>query len=354
MNAADTAADALLTSAAPVIEDHGAEAIALRHFGVAGRVSRLTSERDVTFCLSAADGRKYSLKFANPAEPHALTDFQTQALLRLAAADPGLPVPRILPSLSGQNEVVLPLADGRESVVRLLSWLEGEQVARIAVGQGLRRDIGTTLARLSTALAHFEHPAAEHDLLWDIRHADRLVPLIAAVPEAEMRAALTGELDHFATGVLPLLRGLRRQVVHNDMNHYNILVEPSRPSRISGVLDFGDMVMTHLVADVAIAGSYLIAGAEDPVAAICDMLGAYHPVLPLQEAEIALLRDLVVARLATTICITEWRASRYPENAAYIRRNNGAARDGMQRFATLPRDRVTAAFRRACGMGLAE
>ena len=46
----------------------------------------------------------------------------------------------------------------------------------------------------------------------------------------------------------------------------------------------------------------------------------------------------------------EGRAARYPQNAAYILRNNGPARMGLRLFATIPRDQVAAALLAACNM----
>ena len=57
-------------------------------------------------------------------------------------------------------------------------------------------------------------------------------------------------LDRFAEQVLPALRGLRAQVVHNDMGRNNVLVDDA--GAISGIIDFGDMTHTALVCDVAV------------------------------------------------------------------------------------------------------
>jgi hypothetical protein len=50
---------------------------------------------------------------------------------------------------------------------------------------------------------------------------------------------------------------------------------------------------------------------------------------PLTAPEIALLPDLISARLVTTLTISAWRAARYPENAPYILRNAPISRAGL-------------------------
>lgn len=349
--AADSAAPArpdVLNSPAPPVTQAEAEAVARRHFGITGTACNLASERDTNFHVVTEDGRGYALKFANPAEPPQNTNFQTEALLYLERIDPALPVPKVVRALNGGHELMLPLSDGRQSVVRMLTWVVGEQVARVGVSAGLRRDIGATLARLGAALSGFDHPASGHDILWDIKNATRLWAMTPSIAEPEMRARVEAELAHFDAEVAPRLAGLRQQVIHNDMNHYNVVVEPALPDRVSGILDFGDMVKTALAIDVAVAASYLTGLEDDALACVTDIVTAYHAVTPLRREEVMLLRDLIVARLVTSICITEWRAARYPENAAYILRNNGPARRGMDRFAALPRATVTRHLAHAC------
>lgn len=340
----------ILSSPAPPVTVDEAERIAAEHFGVQGIARNLASERDTNYHVQTVKGHGYALKFANPAEHSDNTNFQTEALRYLERVDPSLPVPKVVPALNGAHELILPLADGRESVVRLLTWVEGEQVAKVGVTKDLRRDIGTMLARLGAALSGFEHPAANHDILWDIKNAGRLKDKAGAISDSAVRAEVVKELDEFDLKVAPLLPNLRQQVIHNDLNHYNVVVDPKRPNRVSGVLDFGDMVKTALIIDVAVAASYLTALKDEPLDCVTDVVAAYHSVFPLTRPEIMLIRDLVVARLITTICITNWRAARYSENAEYILRNNGPALTGMARFASIPSDGVTAHLLRACHM----
>ena len=339
----------LLDSPSPAVTPDESQDLAHRLFGIDGQATPLASERDTNFHLVTRDGRGFALKFANSAEPVSVTSFQTEALLALDRDDPSLPVPKVVRALGGRYEVPLVLADGRESVVRMLTWVQGEPVAKVGVSPGLRRDMGRTLARLGLALSHFDHPAASHDLLWDIRNAARLRPMTADVTDEDIRGRVLAELDHFEADVAPRLPGLRHQVVHNDLNHHNVVVRRSEPDRVSGILDFGDMVRTALAADVAVAASYLASG-EDPVADVAEFVAAYHSVAPLRSDEIDLMRDLIVARLVTSISITSWRARRYPQNAVYILRNNGPARRAMLRFADLPRDEITRALRFACDL----
>ncbi|WP_165978821.1 phosphotransferase [Antarcticimicrobium luteum] len=319
-------------------------------YGIDATVCEVACERDQNFHVVASDRREYVLKISNPEEPRITTDFQTQGILWIERADPGIPVPKLVPTREGHYQTVVTLADGRQSMVRVLTWLQGTPLYKVAINPAIEEAIGTVLARIGRALRDFTHEGARQDLLWDIRHASRLKPLLYALPTDALGIAVRDELERFEVKTRPKLEALRHQVVHNDLNHHNLMVDPGETARITGVIDFGDMVETCLAVDVAVAASYLADHPEDALGSVARMIAAYHRVTPLQRAEIEVMRDLIVARLVTSITITEWRARRYPENATYILRNNGPAKLAMSRFAALDRNHVTGRLLRACEM----
>lgn len=329
----DTPLGALLSSAPPTLTDDEAARLALLHFGVEGRLKRLTSERDLNLQI-ATPGQAYVLKLANPAEAAEVTDFQTQALLHLEGS--GLPVPRVIRTRAGATEVATP-----QGILRLLTYLEGTPQHLTPRTPAQARSLAAMAARLTQGLAGFSHPAAAHVLQWDIKQAGSLQPLLADVPE-DLRPLAQATLDRFLM-LEPRLADLRWQVVHNDLNPHNVLVSPDNPDEISGILDFGDMVYTPLICDAAIAASYCIR-AEAALDSLLNFARAYHAVLPLTAAEAQAFPDLVATRMLTTLAITSHRAARYPDNAAYILRNFAASRDGLIALAALPRHTLQTAM----------
>ena len=59
--------------------------------------------------------------------------------------------------------------------------------------------------------------------------------------------------------VAPRLASFRRSAIHGDANDYNVLVD-ARTQRVAGIVDFGDMVVSQTVNDVAIAMAYVALG----------------------------------------------------------------------------------------------
>lgn len=340
----------LLGSTPPCMTQEEATRLLKERYGINAALSEVACERDQNFHVMASDGREYVLKISNPQEPSVTTDFQTQGILWIERHDPDLPVPKLVPTNDGEYQTPVTLSDGRQSMVRVLTWLQGDPLYKVEITPAIETAIGNVLARVGCALRDFSHEGAKQELLWDIRHARRLKSLLHALPQDVIGLTIREELAYYSVEVQPRLAGLRHQVVHNDLNHHNLMVSPEDRSRITGVIDFGDMVETCLAIDVAVAASYLADHPVDALGSVARMIAAYHQVTPLERTEIELMRDLIVMRLVTSITITEWRAQRYPENGAYILRNNGPAKRAMAGFASLDRNQVTARLLLACGL----
>ena len=310
--------------------------LARDHWGLTGTLTPMTSERDLNHRLDTPDG-SFTLKLSNPAEPARLTDCQTRALLHVGAA---LPTPRPVPARDGRHVVQTP-----DGTLRLFTWCEGTPLAHLPRTPALASAIGTALGGLDAELAGFHHPAADHRLLWDIRQCGDLAPLIPALPD-DLRPEAEAFLARFQGDIGPALARLPRQVIHGDFNPHNLLADPEDPDRLTGILDFGDLTLSHRICDLAVAGSYLID--TDPLRLLSPLVTAYARVNPLREDEIVLLPDLITARLFATLTISAWRAARYPENAAYILRNAPISRKGLAALGATDRARLTEALRNAC------
>jgi hydroxylysine kinase len=295
-----------------------AAALALRHWGVrAERAVRIDTERDDTFRVETGEGG-FALKIAHPADDAAVIELQVAANEWAVAHDPTLPVPRFLPTLDG---TLHPVVGGR--IVRLMPWAEGQSLRAglwdAAPTTALLHSVGSTQARLTAALADFRHPAEGRALAWDVARLPELGGLLDAVADP---APVAAALDRHVREVAPRLSALPQQLIHNDGNLDNLLVD-EHATRVVAVLDFGDIVRTARVLDLAVAASYLLPaddqyGASDTLA---GMVVGWESVRALEADERALLPRLVVARLLQRILLGSWLAREVPDNADYLGRN---------------------------------
>ena len=71
---------------------------------------------------------------------------------------------------------------------------------------------------------------------------------------------------------------LRHGVIHGDANDHNVLV---RQGRVAGLIDFGDLVYSAVVCDLAIAVAYAMLAKPQPLDVAGAIVRAYHERLPL-------------------------------------------------------------------------
>jgi Ser/Thr protein kinase RdoA (MazF antagonist) len=337
----------VLEAKAPAFTAAEAEDIAQRVFSIAASAHPLDSERDQNFRLCSGDGPDWVLKIANPAEDPAVLDMQTEALLHIAHVDPDLAVPHVKTTLDGSYSHTIEGPDGRRFITRVLSFLPGALLDEAAPSSTLRREVGAAAARLARALRGFFHPAARHALLWDIMQASGLRERLHYVEEPAQRREIERFLDRLDGDVLPRLRGLRAQVIHNDVSTMNTLVDGER---VTGSIDFGDLIHAPLVCDLAVPISELTLGTADPIAAAAEITAGYHAVTALSDQELRLIFDIVCARCAMGITIANWRASDHPENSEYILDGVNEFWELLQCFLEAGPGRAYATLRDACAV----
>lgn len=340
---------AVLTAPPAPVATAWAAGLLQRLYGLSGHLKPLSGERDANFLLEPAHGApRCMLKLSHPDEDPVVADFQTQALLHVAATDPGLPVQRLLRDRHGAPSVQVQDAQARTRVARVFSYLEGLPMPQAPRSAAQRRSVARMLARLDLALAGLAHPAADRELPWDIQRAERVRPLLLHVADPARRALAEAALDAFEQRTKPRLATLRCQPIHNDFNLYNLLVDAHDASRVTGILDFGDMVHAPLADDLAVAVSYHIDEHGDALATIARFAADYHAVSPLTEADTSVLLDLVRARLTMVVAISGWRAARHPDNAPYLMRNNAVSWARLCACADLVPEQVQDAIHAAC------
>ena len=339
----------LLTSRPPEFSAAQAEEIGRKYFEIDAKAKPLWSERDQNHRLRTNSGEQFVLKIANAMESPEVIDFQTRALEHIALTDPGLPVPRTVANIEGRDYCQVGDDDGRDHMVRLITWLDGEVIEEAETGPDLLRKVGGKLARLGVALRDFSHPAANHHLIWDLKNAAELLDLLPHIDDPGLRALLEKSLIRFKQNVVPDLENFRSQIIHADLNRGNVLISSGAPQEVSGIIDFGDMVNTPLIMDLAIAAAYHLSESGDPLGNSLHFIAGYHEVTPLQRMEAEHLLDLMLARLCTSITVQMWRAKLYPENSEYLLIHNSFSQRTLQHIVSCPRDVIQSRILQCCG-----
>jgi 4-aminobutyrate aminotransferase-like enzyme/Ser/Thr protein kinase RdoA (MazF antagonist) len=330
----------------PALSTDDAARIASTKFGRHGSVRPLTSERDQNFSIDD-DQSSIILKVANGRETRALLEAQQQAMRVLGAR--GVPVPRVLCTPAGESLFEIPGNDGGRHFVWAISQLPGVLLAeRRHRPIELLEELGRTIGRAGAALSDFRHPAIEREFHWDLTTAEHQVaPLRRIVSDHTLAAAIDRTLDNVARHVRPRADELRKAAIHNDLNDYNILVDPDE-NRVTGIIDFGDMLVGWRVADLAIAAAYVMLNAADPLAVLAALVRGATLEALLDDAELEALYGLACLRMALSAAIANKQQLERPENG-YLGVSQEAIRRTLPRLTAIPYELATAVVRGAAG-----
>lgn len=301
-----------------------AEKIAADIFGVGGVFRRLPSERDQNYHIRTQDQNEYVLKIANKSEDREALEFQNQAMIHVNKHKhlfpEDMPVcPEICTTRQGEVIDTVSTPEGDRHYVRMLSYLPGKPFAKARPhDDALLKSLGWFMGSLDAALSSFDHPAAHRKFHWDLQEAPTIIQDLAeAIRDRENQGMVMGYLNHYLSHTHPKLKLLKKSVIHNDGNDYNVLVAPESRwrNRVDGVIDYGDMVYTHTVNELAIACAYGMMRKKDPLSAAKLIVAGYHQAYPLEQVELSVLFDLVLMRLCMSVCHSAHQSRMAPDNA---------------------------------------
>jgi len=320
-------------------------------YGITGPVRELPSERDQNFHLEDASGTGFVLKIAARGEDRALLDAQNRAMDHVGRHGESVGCPSVRATLAGEEIAAARDRDGSEHFVRLVTWIPGDILAELRPHTPeLLADFGRFLGRLDRAFTGFTHPATKRTFYWDLAQADSTVSTCGEHIEGpDGRALIGGFLSRFRHHVAPKLPALRTSVIHNDANDRNVVVSQDAASapHVVGIIDFGDMVESRTVFNLAVGAAYGILDKPDPVATAAQIISGYHQAFPLEDAEIELLYDLISMRLCMSVSISALQKREHPANA-YLRVSEQDAWAALTTLATIDSDTVLDTFRTAC------
>lgn len=304
----------LLLRNTPRFDVEAAVKIADEFFGIRARAQSLPSERDQNFLLTDSAGEKFVLKIANALESRAFLEAENAVLKHIGS--------RVSFCQTLVSSEIVSIED--RYFARLVGYLPGVPLAKIQPQPAqLLRDLGRKLGQLDHALSDFDHPAAHRDFHWDLAKGNRVIDEFAMlIEDTALRELVLRCRVEFNSA-------LRQSVIHGDANDYNVLVDPERMI-VTGVLDFGDMVYSYTVGDLAIAIAYVVLDKPDPRAAANEVIKGYTSEFDLLEEELEILWPFVRLRLAMSVCIAADQLRQRPENE-YLRISQRAIE------ATLPR-----------------
>ncbi|UCD38989.1 MAG: aminotransferase class III-fold pyridoxal phosphate-dependent enzyme [Fidelibacterota bacterium] len=321
-------------------------------YGLDGETKPLPAEWDQNSLLETVGSDQFVIKIANRDEDTRVLEFQNAALHTLAKSWSSARCPRVVTSKADQDICSIRSHDGTTYWMRILTFLEGQPLATLITrDEQLLDHLGFVLGELDQCLESFQHPAMDREIRWDLRRAEWISAHTGRISNLKHRGIVERILLQYRARVSPLVPELPVSVIHNDANDENILViEDKREGwRVAGLLDFGDMLRTNTVNELAIACAYAIFGSNDPLAVIATVAKGYHRARPLSETEIEVLFPLICMRLCLSVTMSAIAAHEDPSND-YRRISEDQALVTLERLEPIDWIEADNHLRTACGL----
>ncbi len=276
------------------------------HYGINGTIKVLEGYDELNFLVNDDDQKKYIVKIANASHVFSFVEAQVKILTHLS--NTSIAHHFQYPILNTVGEAITYFEkENTAYCARVLSFLEGTFWYELKNHTPLLfTSLGNFLGSMDKALQNFSDPSMHREYTWDITTTLNAHYKIDFIKDPEKRRIVGYFLQQFETIVSPKIYALRKGYVHNDANDYNVLTDGEK---VTGLIDFGDMVYTAIINNVAVACTYAMLDQQDPIAAACLVIKGYHAQFPLEEKELDILYYLIAGRLCISLTQSAYNAS---------------------------------------------
>ncbi len=312
-------------------------------YNIDANISWLAGYDEQNFLLQTPAREKFILKVSQDNFP--FIEAQTEVLGLLANSFLKNIFQKQIPNANGESITIVE-SDGKKYFIRVLSFLEGKfWVDEKNKTTTLCESLGSFLGKMDVAMKGYFHPVIERHYLWDISEATLAEKKLHFIKDHEKRRIANYFLLQFQIEALPVLQGLRKACIHNDANDYNVLVNDDA---VTGLIDFGDMVYSALINNVAVACTYSMLHSDDPLTVAKQVVKGYHEVNPLTVEETDILYYLIAARLCISVTQSAFYASLNSNNEHHFITEQPAWKLLFQLIQINP-IKAADAFRNVCG-----
>ncbi len=232
-------------------------------------------------------------------------------------------------------------------IFRLLTFVHGEFLGDVEHTEQLLYTFGNFLAKLDKQLTDVYLPAiAGKQINWDLQHFKLNHKLIEYIEDPSDKSLVDYFFMQFDEHVYPNSYDLRKGLIHNDGNDWNVLTSNQN---VSGIIDFGDSCYSWLVNELAVALTYVMMGKSKPLNVANQLIKGYNSIISLKESELDILYYLIAARLCTSVCNSAYSKTLKP-NSEYITISEKPAWELLRLWVSINPIKAKDTFRSAAGL----
>ena len=302
----------IFSSSPPFFSISEVKNISLKEYGLKVTVKKLDSDRDQNFHLVLASGSQFVLKIYNSDEDNDIIDLHTNVLCHLEKQQLQLIKTPILIKTLNKKRTGKIIKDNEIYRFRLVSYIKGTQLKDIKKNKISFYDLGSSIANILKILSSLEDLRAKRYFPWDVGNIQFVLENSSKLNNKNKEKLIDYYIRHYQNRLAPLIKNLRKGIIHNDYNDHNIIMD--RKNNFKGVIDFGDMVYTYVSAEPPICISYAILDSNKPFEVAADILKGFESIYHLSDEEIESVIYFSCMRLCISVVMANYRANLFPNN----------------------------------------
>ena len=272
-------------------------------------IKKLNGYENENYLIETVNNKYIFKKYPYSTELESIIQSENDALLFLSDNNNKFPVP--IQTADGLY-IKIHEIDGKKYICRMLSFLNGEMLGSIKNTKEVFQSFGIFLAKMNKKLQSYNNATIKSRIWnWDLQHFHLNKKYIDDIAKAKDRSLVKYFFYQFEENVNPVIPSLRKSIIHSDANEWNVLI---RNGEVSSIIDFGDLVYSPLINEIATAITYASYDKENPLVWASIILESYNKELPILESEIKILYYLIGAKLCISLCNSAHSKKINPEN----------------------------------------
>ncbi|MGB0424894.1 MAG: aminotransferase class III-fold pyridoxal phosphate-dependent enzyme, partial [Flavobacteriales bacterium] len=228
----------------------------------------------------------------------------------------------------------------------VLGFVSGTFYAEAPPSRKLRESMGKFIGKSLNTLSKMDSNLVKsHEHRWDLGNTHLSQEYLEKIENPYYRKFALYYFEEFKSRILPVQHKLPRQVIHGDLNDWNVLCEGDE---VSAAIDIGDTCYSARINELAIALVYVMFNQDDVLQAAIETVQSAHAECAFYRKEIELLFLLVGSRMAVSMANAAHSQRLNPEND-YISVSQNGVEELVVKWTSLGEIHVSNKLLEACG-----
>jgi Ser/Thr protein kinase RdoA (MazF antagonist) len=270
-----------------------------------GKLESLDGEREQNFRLKTSNDQIYLIRISHLNEDSNMLDHHARVLDQLNKTTLLAAVPKIIKTSTGSDKTYL---HGTNNTLRVFSYIIGNTLSGGDVSNpDLASNAGRLLGQITQCLTTLQNSNAPYFMSWDMTNGLISQELLWTSAGPDLLSYRSGILKDVCLPALEAIKSFETTFVHNDAHLNNLLRVNNDDSKISGLIDFGDAMVTHPICDLAIICMGFAESSQSPERSVAAAAAGYHEQYPFTVNELDLLWPLVITRELFSVLLFDYK-----------------------------------------------